>query len=294
MTTKSTSDSVLFMSTGMFEHLSDTEAYVFSHIAFFASQIKYKRKFKATTRAICNRVGYSPNTVREALRSLVQKRFLIKEEQDLSTRKDDYIAFTPYEDIAHHLKIGEHKYAQKFSTAYSKMIIAVGRSEKITEDREISFFKVHIGKLQPGSLKANQSKHVHKLLILHGYLFNQAIWNLNSNRKYLARSVSFLSKSLGWSMNTVRRLINTLHDKGIIVFQYDAKALVFSVVKPMVQLTGLSKLNSRLMPISNAAAKGDKAINTLTQSPISKKQSFTPDTPQAASAYLRNYQTQQQ
>ena len=72
-------DDVLFMSTGLFEYLSDAESYVFSHVAFFACQKegRFKGTFKQTTRAICNKVGYSPNTVRKALETLIEKKIHI-------------------------------------------------------------------------------------------------------------------------------------------------------------------------------------------------------------------------
>ena len=103
MNSSSKYDDVLFMSSGQFEQLTDTESFVFSHIAFFACQQKpYKRLFKQTTQAICNKVGYSPNAVRSAISSLIAKGFLIKSEP----QKREEGSYHPYYDnIAHHLKM---------------------------------------------------------------------------------------------------------------------------------------------------------------------------------------------
>jgi predicted transcriptional regulator len=227
MNSNSKFDDVLFMSSGQFEQLTDTESFVFSHIAFFACQLKpYKRLFKQTTQAICNKVGYSPNAVRSAISSLISKGFLKKGERV----EREHGSYHPYYDnIAHHLKIGDNDYALLFASELEKTL-AAARSKKVKDqERVITFFKVQVGQLKRNSavLSGNRSKHTHKALILHGYLLNQHKWNIEKSRQKVCRTVPFLSHFLNWSQNTVRRVLNTLQNLEIIAFEFANGVLKF-------------------------------------------------------------------
>ena len=188
-------DDVVFMSPGQFEYLSDTESFVFAHVAFFASQMRpYKRQFKQTTQAICNKIGYSPNAVREAITSLIKKGFL-KKSQSLEEGKG---IFHPYYDkISHRLHVGEHSYAVLFARELEKALITSKNKNKSSQERALTFFKVHVGQLKRNIslLSGNSSKHVHKALIMHGYLQNQHKWNVEKNRNSLQRTVPSLDYS---------------------------------------------------------------------------------------------------
>jgi transcription initiation factor IIE alpha subunit len=255
MNTREKSDDILFMSTGLFEHLNDAESYVFSHVAFFACQraTKYQGLFKQTTRAICNKVGYSPNTVRKALESLIKKKFLSEVAlEDKSTLKYNYI-----EKVAHRLTIGEASYALQFSGAMQKMLTETGKKKAFKSvGREMTFFRVNVGKLRRHSddilskKDKNLSKHLHKTLIMHGYLHNQTSWNDKRGKSHLSRGVSYLSALMQWSQNTVRRVINTLKDIGAIAYSYAMKTVTFTFVSLIQSIKKASiKLSTSLTSV---------------------------------------------
>lgn len=287
MTIRNKTDDVLFMSTGLLEHLNDAESYVFSHVAFFACQKNsvYKGLFKQTTRAICNKVGYSPNTVRKALESLIDKQFLARVElEDKSTLKYNYI-----EKVAHRLEIGASEFAQQYSHAMEKMIRETG-SKKVDKriGRDMTFFKVNVGKLRRDSDKVvskeekNLSKHLHKTLILHGYLHNQTSWNDKRGRATLSRSVAFLSAMMQWSQNTVRRVINTLKDIGSIGYSYATKTVTFTFVSVINALkTSSKKLRTSLSNLTPVVPQ--KTMPVIPRTPI--QELSTAD----SIAFLENY-----
>ena len=238
-------DDVLFMSTGLFEHLSDAESYVFSHVAFFACQKegRFKGNFKQTTRAICNKVGYSANTVRKALEDLIDKKFLSVVKEAEPTLKYNYI-----DKVAHKLTIGEADYAIKYANAMATMLKeSVTKQKKVTVPRDMTFFKVNVGKLHRDTStvvdkkEKNLSKHFHKTLILHGYLYNQTSWNKKRNRDNVSRGVAFLSAAMQWSQNTVRRVINTLKDIGAVGYSYATKTVTFTFVSVINAIKNTSK-----------------------------------------------------
>jgi transcription initiation factor IIE alpha subunit len=238
-------DDVLFMSTGLFEHLNDAESYVFSHVAFFACQKegRFKGNFKQTTQAICNKVGYSANTVRKALGDLIDKKFLSVVKEEAQTLKYNYI-----DKVAHKLTIGEADYAVKYANAMATMLKeSVTKHKKVTVPRDMTFFKVNIGKLRRDTntvvdkKQKNLSKHFHKTLILHGYLYNQTSWNKKRNRNNLSRGVAFLSAAMQWSQNTVRRVINTLKDIGAVGYSYATKTVTFTFVSVINAIKNTSK-----------------------------------------------------
>lgn len=257
MNIREKSNDILFMSTGMFEHLNDAESYIFSHVAFFACQkeAKYQGLFKQTTRAICNKVGYSPNTVRKALESLIEKKFLSEVAlEDKSTLKYNYI-----EKVAHRLTIGEASYAVTFSGAMQKMLTETGKKKAFkSAGREMTFFRVNVGKLRRDSdnivskRDKNLSKHLHKTMILHGYLSNQRSWNDKRGKVDLSRGVSYLSALMQWSQNTVRRVINTLRDIGAIGYSYAIKTITFTFVNLIQSIKRTSvKLSTTLVNIKH-------------------------------------------
>lgn len=291
MTSRNKENDVLFMATCMFEHLTDTEAYVFSHIAYFACQNKiFKRTFKSTTQAICNKTGYSPNAVRAALESLKEKEFLQEPDLDPKARQKH----TYYDEVSHTLTIGKHGYAME----YAKWLEVALKDAKTKSTsglvRDITFFKVYVGKLKntPNNLKLNQSKHMHKLLILHGYLYNQANWNVKKFRPTLNRGVRFLALVFRWAQNTIRRLINSLSDLGFVKYEFKDKAVTFVAVNAIEKLTGFvnvlrETLQSNKLATSHSPAVKDVPISAPERSP-SPKRSFKPSTPAEAAAFLNN------
>ncbi|MDG6100020.1 hypothetical protein EXU34_21410 [Alteromonas sp. ZYF713] len=274
-------DDVVFMSPRQFEFLTDTESFVFAHVAFFACQLRpYKRLFKQTTQAICNKVGYSPNAVRNAISSLITKGFL-KSSQPL---EQDQESFHPYYDkISHRLHVGDHDYAQLFARELEKTLITSRTKNIKSEGRTMTFFKVHVGQLKRNIslLAGNSSKHVHKALIMHGYLHNQHKWNVEKNRNNVQRTVPSLARFLNWSQNTVRRVINTLKYLGILEYSYGNGSVKFITVKQF-----------------NAAAKSVRSLITRLCTGIHRKEhteSATlsvphqrkPRSPQEAAKYLQ-------
>ncbi|WP_269520465.1 hypothetical protein [Alteromonas sp. BMJM2] len=252
MNSNSKYDDVLFMSSGQFEQLTDTESFVFSHVAFFACQLKpYNRLFKQTTQAICNKVGYSPNAVRTALSSLIAKGFLIKSEPQ-NREQGSYHPY--YDNIAHHLKIGDNSYALLFAHELEKTLTAARNKKVKAQERIITFFKVQVGQLKRNCsmLSGNRSKHVHKALILHGYLSNQHKWNIEKGRQQVCRTVPFLAHFLNWSQNTVRRVLNTLKKLNIIAFDFTNGVLKFLAVHSFsITVTSLNGLVTKLSTLAN-------------------------------------------
>lgn len=288
MNSKDKSEDIIFMSTDQFEHLDDAENFVFSHVAYFACQPKRKNLFTGSTRAICNKVGYSPNTVRKAIGSLIEKKFLLKEELvEEKTLKYSYI-----KKVEHRLRIGEAKFAQDYSEAMEKMIHDIGKKVAFKGvGRDIRFFKVNVGKLRRNNdapiTKAdkNLSKHLHKTLMLHGFLYNQRKWDDKRGRESLSRSVPFLSATMQWSQNTVRRVINTLNDIGSIGYSYATKTINFSFVSVIKALYASSKkLKTTLANKNQSLAKIEAAIDVP-----KRLQGYSPNqTPAEAAAFLES------
>lgn len=274
-------DDVVFMSPGQFEYLSDTESFVFAHIAFFASQMRpYKRQFKQTTQAICNKVGYSPNAVREAISSLIEKGFL-KKSQPLEEEQD--ISHPYYDKISHRLHVGEHNYAVSFARELEKTLITSKNKSKNNQERAMTFFKVHVGQLKRNIslLSGNSSKHVHKALIMHGYLQNQHKWNVEKNRKSLQRTVPALSRFLKWSQNTVRRVINTLKHWGIVDYSYTKGFVKFLTVRQFN--TSAKCVKSLITKLCNIVRRDERTESIQVSVPLDR----SPKSPHEAAKYLQ-------
>ncbi|GFD68653.1 hypothetical protein KUL152_30540 [Tenacibaculum sp. KUL152] len=274
-------DDVVFMSPGQFEYLSDTESFVFAHITFFASQMRpYKRQFKQTTQAICNKIGYSPNAVREAISSLIEKGFLKK----CQALEEEEGSFHPYYDkISHRLHVGEHDYARLFARELEKTLITSKNKSKNSDGRAMTFFKVHVGQLKRNLslLSGNSSKHVHKALILHGYLHNQHKWNVEKNRNSLQRTVPSLAKFLQWSQNTTRRVINTLKLWGIVDYKYTNGSVRFLTVRQFN--TAAKTVTSLITKLCNVVQTKDHT--EIVSSP--EQYDRSPKSPQEATKYLQ-------
>lgn len=261
----------IFMSEGLFEHLTETEAYIFSFVAYFACDISKGRTFKRTTASLCKNLGYSSNTVRCAIESLIKKSFIVKVTPPARERKN--LKYNYIEEVSHHLKIGSHEYAVKFSDWLSIMLeqLRKGTSKEFYKSNtaEVSFFKVYVSALQARSnkenWKRNQSRHLHKALALHGYLFNRGYWSEKHYNSYFSRSVSFLSAVFQWSPNTIRRLINTLKSLGLIKYKIDDRRILFNKVYMVEKLRqGYMKLVSRLSPVynENTSPRSDSKLTT--------------------------------
>lgn len=287
MKNRDTSSDVVFMATGQFEHLTDTECYVFSHIAFFACQQRpYNRTFKQSTRAICNKVRYSPNAVRNAIRSLIEKEFIKKIDKPVLTKEE---RFTYYDDIAHHLTIGDHDYAKRFAKSLERAVVETKSKHKGVGGRDITFFPVSVGRLHQetdsDAISGNQSKHVHKSLILHAYLYHNHKWNLDKGRRKLSRSVRFLSTMLQWSQNTIRRILNSLRSFSALEFIYEDAAVSVTSMSPELRL--------KCMAGQLTANLKQKLIAKQLKTPfiIPKPSGSNPrPTPAEATAYLKEYQ----
>jgi predicted transcriptional regulator len=242
------------MSTKLFEHLSETEAYVFSFVAYFACDESKGFIFKRTTASLCKNLGYSPNTVRSAISSLVSKGFLKSETPP--EREKSELKYTYIEDVSHHLKIGNHDAAFEFAYWMEIMLIELrtkgttkGFYEKYKPD--VTFFKVPVSALQTDSIgekwKRNQSRHLHKTLILHAYLHNQDVHAQKYNKPALSRSVAFLSTMMQWSRNTIRRIINTMSNLGLIKFKLSNNRILFTKINKIKKIRdGYTALKSKL------------------------------------------------
>lgn len=227
----------VFMSEGLFEHgLTETEAYVFAFVSYFACDSAKGSVFKRTTASLCKNLGYSSNTIRCAIESLVSKSFLVRQEPPARNRKT--LKYNYIEEVSHHLTIGSHEYAQEFSYWLSVMLeqLRNGTSKEYykTHTANVSFFKVYVTALQHntanGKWKRNQSRHLHKALALHGYLYNRGYWSEKNFKSHFSRSVSYLSAMFQWSQNTIRRLINTLKSLGLIKYKVESRRILFEKV----------------------------------------------------------------
>lgn len=243
----------VFMSDGLFEHLTETEAYIFSFVAYFACDAAKGKIFKRTTASLCKNLGYSSNTIRYAIESLINKSFLLRDTPPTKERKN--LKYNYIEEVSHHLKIGSHEYAIKFSDWLSIMLdqLRKGTSKEFYKSHpaEVSFFKVYVTALQAKSKtenwKRNQSRHLHKALALHGYLFNKGYWSEKHFNSHFSRSVSFLSAVFQWSPNTIRRLINTLKSLGLIKYKIDSRRILFQKVNMVEKMRhGYKQLISQL------------------------------------------------
>ena len=131
----------VFMSTGLFEYLSETEAYVFSFVSYFACDKQKGKLFKRSTISLCNNLGYSPNTIRSAINSLVEKKFLEHAEKPANTTNN--LKYSYIEEVSHHLTIGTHEFAKEFSSELAELLYGLRGAKKLTK-RPLKnvFFKV--------------------------------------------------------------------------------------------------------------------------------------------------------
>ena len=246
----------VFMSTGLFEHLSETEAYVFSFVSYFACDKQKGKLFKRSTISLCNNLGYSPNTIRSAINSLVEKKFLEHAEKPANTTNN--LKYSYIEEVSHHLTIGTHEFAKEFSSELAELLYGLRGAKKLTK-RPLKnvFFKVYVTALQASKKgekwKRNQSRHLHKVLVLHGFLHNKSKWNDKYVKTSLALSVPYLSTMMQWSRSTVRRVINTLVELGFVSLKLDTKRVVFTRVKMAEKVrAGYTALRSTLGKVQYA------------------------------------------
>lgn len=251
------------MSTKLFEHLNETEAYVFSFVAYFACDKTKGNIFKRSTISLCNSLGYSPNTIRSAIDTLVEKDFLTRAPKPEIQNKT--LRYNYFDEISHHLKIGNDEYAQEFSSELEGVLIGLrnGNKSKNSLMKNV-FFKVYVTALQPKTKsekwKRNQSRHLHKALVLHGFLHNKVKFLNKFDKPALSLSVPYLSTMMQWSRNTIRRIINTLTQLGLITMKLDGRRIVFTHIKMVERVReGYIQLKSRLFGSSNQANNASKA-----------------------------------
>ena len=221
----------VFLTSRMFEYLSDTQSFVFAHVCYFACQLKFKYTYKSVTKVICNKTGYSPNAVRRALTNLIEMGFLKRVGDDTVEEQRDtsHLKYTYIEQVSHKLQIGEHPEAKAIAKAMNTMIHNARNGQSIdetkkSEEREILFFPVDVRHLKRGV--GNQSKRLHKMMLLHGYLSKQHYWNLKHGRGKVTRSVAFLSQLFQWSRTTVQRVIKTLEQLNHIEYSLETNGFV--------------------------------------------------------------------
>jgi len=275
------------MSKGLFEHLNETEAYVFSFVAYFACDEKKGNVFKRTTVSLCNNLGYSANTVRATIERLVQKNFLSRTEKPQSQTKN--LRYNYFDDIAHHLEIGSDGYALEFSSELSKLLNGLRAGSKNNKPSlKNVFFKVYVTALQAKKKgekwKRNQSRHLHKALVLHGFLHNKVKFREQFAKTPLSLSVPYLSTMMQWSRNTIRRIINTLAQLGLITMKIDGRRIVFTRIKMAERIrVGYNQLKSRLFSSAQPASNG---TDNSTQKPIGLSRPAKDATPAEHSAFL--------
>ncbi len=252
------------MSTGLFEHLNETEAYVFSFVSYFACDKSKGSIFKRSTASLCNQLGYSSNTIRATINSLVEKNFLSKVEKPESPSKD--LRYRYYDDIAHHLEIGSDEYAQEFSSELSYILVGL-RTKSNCKHGSLKnvFFKVYVTALQAKSKgekwKRNQSRHLHKALVLHGFLHNKVKFREKFAKSALSLTVPYLSAMLQFSRNTIRRIINTLAQLGLITMKPDGRRIVFTHIKiPEKVRAGYKLLKTKLFGCNTPIASQKPAL----------------------------------
>ena len=296
MNRKSKNTEFVFMSTSLFEHLTETEAYVFSFVAYFACDEAKGNIFKRTTISLCNNLGYSPNTIRAAIASLIEKDFLKSEAPPERVKKD--LKYTYIEDVSHHLKIGDHDAAFEFAY-WMQIMLSELRTRGTTKgfydkhNPDVTFFKVPVSALQTDSVgekwKRNQSRHLHKTLILHAYLHNQDAHAQKYQKPVLSRSVAFLSAMMQWSRNTIRRIINTLSNMGLIKFKLSDNRILFTKINKISKIRdGYTALKSTL---HENVAERNHALFTNLGLDIPRPDSAA--TPQEHAAYLNSKKARQ-
>ena len=246
----------VFMSTKLFEHLNETEAYVFSFVAYFACDKMKGNIFKRSTISLCNNLGYSPNTIRATIDALLEKGFLSRVPKPEIQNKG--LRYNYFDEIAHHLEIGSHEYALEFSSELEGMLIGLRNGNKFKNSlMKNVFFKVYVTALQPKTKsekwKRNQSRHLHKALVLHGFLHNKVKFRDKFVKSALSLSVPYLSTMMQWSRNTIRRIINTLAQLGLISLKLDGRRIVFTRIKMVDRVReGYVQLKSRLFGTTQA------------------------------------------
>lgn len=260
----------VFMSTGLFEHLNETESYVFSFVTYFACDKQKGQIFKRSTASLCKNLGYSANTIRSTIDKLVEKNFLARAEKPDIKNKD--LRYSYFDDISHYLVIGTHQYAQEFSSELSEILNCLRKSNKQKQpDLKNIFFKVYVNALQASTKcekwKRNQSRHLHKTLVLHGYLHNKIKFRDKFDKSTLSLSVPYLSAMMQWSRNTIRRVINTLVELGLVTLKLDGKRITFTRVRIAERVrAGYKQLKSRLFDIKQKSqGKTRHPINKPTE-----------------------------
>ena len=116
------------------------------------------------------------------------------------------------------------------------------------------FFKVYVNALQASKKgekwKRNQSRHLHKTLVLHGYLHNKIKFRDKFDKSTLSLSVPYLSAMMQWSRNTVRRVVNTLVELGLVTLKLEGKRIAFLQVRLAERVReGYKQLKSRLFDV---------------------------------------------
>lgn len=266
----------VFMSSGLFEYLTDTESYIFSFVCYFAADKRKGNIFKRTTSSICKQLGYSSNTVRAAIESLVKKGFLERDTPVKTTGRK--LKYNYIEEVSHYLKIGQHQYANKFAYWLSLMLDKLRDGTSNTYKAEISFYKVFVSALQKTNKqdkwKRNQSRHLHKAMALHGYLLNRIYWCEKNFRTSFSRSISYLSAEFQWSPNTIRRVINTLKSLGLIKYKKYGQKLSFIKVSMAEKISqGYEKLSTKILTYTNEVK--EQCINVL-NTPVRPRRGASP------------------
>lgn len=282
----------VFMTKGLFEHLNETDAYVFSFVAYFACDDKKGNIFRRTTASLCKNLGYSANTVRAAIERLVKKKFLSHAEKNESPTKD--LRYKYFDDISHHLEIGKNQYAQEFSSELRQVLtgLRAGDKHKKPSLKNI-FFKVYVSALQAKTKdekwKRNQSRHLHKALVLHGFLHNKVKFRDKYIKTSLSLSVPYLSAMMQWSRNTIRRIINTLTQIGLITMRVDGRRVIFTGIKmPERVRAGYNQLKSRLFSFAQSASNN---ANATELKPEGLKRPGAYATPAEHAAFLASHRT---
>lgn len=248
-----TNTEFVFMSTGLFEHLNETESYVFFFVTYFACDKQKGQVFKRITASLCNNLGYSANTIRSTIDKLVEKNFLARAEKP--DDKNKALRYNYFDDISHYLVLGTHKYAQEFSSELSEILNFLRKSSKHKKPNlKNVFFKVYVNALQASKKgekwKRNQSRHLHKTLVLHGYLHNKIKFRDKFDKSTLSLSVPYLSAMMQWSRNTVRRVVNTLVELGLVTLKLEGKRIAFLQVRLAERVReGYKQLKSRLFDV---------------------------------------------
>lgn len=208
---------------------SDTQTLVLGHIAYHHAK---HGKFNSSASAVAKHLAYSINAVKNALKSLLEP---------LKDEKEPLIIETPNKSSYSrtlHLNVN-HPLGYRLLQSYTQML------NKQQSNHTLRLYPVQLHLFD--SKSRYDSRHQHKMLMLQALITSKIkagkIASRNKRDTY-QQSISQLARKLGWAYMTVKSLIETMLEVGLlsVVREKVRKVvkLIFSCVKPVkVELSNI-------------------------------------------------------